>query len=72
MWCSENNVNILRFKKSEKSVNSLIDFIEERYKKKKFINLLSYFKNKLSEYGNNNKNHDFFQNLRLTLLELNI
>ena len=72
IWCSENNVNILRFKKSEQSVHSLISFIEERYKKKRFINLISNFKNKLLEFGKNNKDNKFFQNLRLTLLELNV
>ena len=45
-WCNMNNLNLFEFRKTDDKIEKLADFIESKYKEKKFLNFIHEIKNK--------------------------
>jgi len=45
-WCNMNNLNLFEFRKTNDKIKKLADFIENKYKEKKFLNFIREIKNK--------------------------
>ena len=68
-WCKEmNKNNIFQFELTQNNIDSFLDFIEEHYKRKEFIQTLHLYENffKNNKYNKNS----VMRTLRMSLNEL--
>lgn len=66
LWCIDNNTNLFHFKKSEKNIDSFINFIHTNYKTNNILKLVVAVENKLETQKQHN--NSLLSTMRMTVI----